>query len=130
MSEFEFKKYFKFPLHAVNDFMINTNDGHRAFDLLVKLGSGQLGKILTLLNDENAIIPIRSSHKYGYSNGRINIDGKRFLNIRGWGMLTGVGSYNLSADDAIRIQDEFAEYIINRLKCNEKYSESQSCNTD
>lgn len=130
MSELEFKKYFKFPLHAVNDFMINTNDGHRAFDLLVKLKSSQLGKMLTLLNDENAVIPIKIPHKYGYSNGMMNVDGKRFLNIRGWGMLTGVGSYNLDADDAIRIQDEFAEYIINRLKCNEKCDKGQSCNTD
>lgn len=35
--------------------------------------------------------------------------------IRGWGMLTGVGGYNLSADKAAEIQDVFANYCVEML---------------
>lgn len=35
--------------------------------------------------------------------------------IRGWGMLTGVGGYNLPADKAAEIQDAFAKYCVKML---------------
>ena len=35
------------------------------------------------------------------------------MEIRGWGELTGV--YKLSGNDAAKIQNEFCEYIVNRL---------------
>lgn len=35
--------------------------------------------------------------------------------IRGWGMLTGVGGYNLPADKAAEIQDAFADYCVKML---------------
>lgn len=35
--------------------------------------------------------------------------------IRGWGMLTGVGGYNLPADKAAEIQDAFADYCVEML---------------
>jgi hypothetical protein len=36
--------------------------------------------------------------------------------IRGWGNLTGVGSYNLDGEYAAKIQDTLAEYIVEKLK--------------
>ena len=38
--------------------------------------------------------------------------------MRGWGMLTGVGGYNLDAEYAAKIQDEFMEYCIKTLNNN------------
>ena len=35
--------------------------------------------------------------------------------IRGWGMLTGSGSYNLDENKAAEIQDAFATYCVKML---------------
>ena len=38
-----------------------------------------------------------------------------FILIRGWGNLTGAGSYNLDGEYAGKIQDTLAEYIVQKL---------------
>lgn len=38
--------------------------------------------------------------------------------IRGWGNLTGSGSYNMPSEYACKIQDSFAEFIISKLSIN------------
>ena len=40
---------------------------------------------------------------------------KEFILIRGWGNLTGTGSYNLDGEYAGKIQDSLAEYIVEKL---------------
>jgi hypothetical protein len=40
---------------------------------------------------------------------------KEFILIRGWGNLTGTGSYNLDGEYAGKIQDTLAEYIVEKL---------------
>ena len=35
--------------------------------------------------------------------------------IRGWGMLTGIGGYNLPTDKAAEIQDAFTNYCVEML---------------
>ena len=42
-------------------------------------------------------------------------DEYKLFRIRGWGMLTGVGGYNLDAEIAAQVQDDFMEYCINQL---------------
>ena len=37
------------------------------------------------------------------------------ITIRGWGNLTGTGSWNLPAEEAANIQDTFAEFLIEKL---------------
>lgn len=39
-----------------------------------------------------------------------------FITIRGWGMLTWFWGYNLDAETASQIQDDFALWIVNKLK--------------
>lgn len=43
------------------------------------------------------------------------VDGKKMCLVRGWGHLIGCGALSLSTEEAIRIQDGFIKYIINRL---------------
>ena len=38
-------------------------------------------------------------------------DGQKFICIRGWGNLTGTGGYHFSEGKAIKIQDEFKNWI-------------------
>ena len=56
-------------------------------------------------------------HEYihnGYAD--ISCDAERIVfSVRGWGYLTGTGGLHLSEKDAARIQDNFIEYILNRL---------------
>lgn len=40
---------------------------------------------------------------------------KPILRIRGWGYLTGTGGLHLSQEEAIKIQDEFGDYIVEQL---------------
>ena len=43
-------------------------------------------------------------------------DGKEIFYVRGYGGLTGIGGRNFSRKKADKIQDEFVEYILNKLK--------------
>jgi hypothetical protein len=41
--------------------------------------------------------------------------GKLFITIRGWGNLTGIGGYNFDEEKASKIQDDFRDWIIEKL---------------
>lgn len=43
-------------------------------------------------------------------------DGKPILIIRGWGHLTGCGALNLPSEEAAKIQDDFRDWIISKLR--------------
>ena len=49
---------------------------------------------------------------------RDQIDGIDKLLIRGLGNLTGQGSHNLSNEDTIRVQNDFAKWIVEQLRRN------------
>ena len=42
-------------------------------------------------------------------------DEQTFILIRGWGNLTGIGGYNFDEERAIKIQDDFRDWIIYKL---------------
>jgi len=42
-------------------------------------------------------------------------DGQKFICIRGWGNLTGIGGYHFSEEKAIKIQDDFKNWIVCKL---------------
>jgi len=42
-------------------------------------------------------------------------DGQEFICIRGWGNLTGTGGYHFSEEKAIKIQDDFKNWIVCKL---------------
>lgn len=50
----------------------------------------------------------------------IKMDDEPCMCIRGWGELTGTGALHLPSDQAAKIQDDFRDYIINRLNSRKK----------
>lgn len=51
-----------------------------------------------------------------YSNGDIYNGANLLMVVRGFGHLTSTSGLNLSAENAIKIQDEFGEYICKLLR--------------
>lgn len=51
-------------------------------------------------------------------NDVIQIDGEDKLLIRGWGNLTAPGCHNLKKEEAIKVQDDFAKWIVEQLRRN------------
>ena len=118
----EFKKYYKFPLKMDDDFTIKvfTQDNCMAFDWTLPTSKGYDNIKKQLLNKINGLECILTDITEHYIDG-INImykhpDGdKKIAVIRGWGMLTGTGGYNLDAEKAAEIQDAFANYCVEML---------------
>lgn len=120
----EFKKYYKFPLKMREHFTgkVFTQENNMAFDWLFPWGEkyddvkqSHLDKI----NGLESNIP-KDGITYIHNDGLIIAkfeNGKEYkiAMIRGWGMLTGVGGYNLPADKAAEIQDAFANYCVEML---------------
>jgi len=52
---------------------------------------------------------------FRHENGCVYCNDKKFLLIRGWGRLTGVGGYNLNEETAMKVQDIFTEFIVKQL---------------
>jgi len=120
----EFKKYFKFPLKMQEHFTgkVFTQENNMAFDWLFPWGEkyddvkqSHLDKI----NGLESNVPkkdITYIHKDGIIIAKFeNGEECKIAMIRGWGMLTGVGGYNLPTDKAAEIQDAFAEYCVEML---------------
>jgi len=42
-------------------------------------------------------------------------NGKLFITIRGWGNLTGVGAHNFGSAKAVKIQNDFRDWLIYKL---------------
>ena len=57
----------------------------------------------------------RTSRGHEFLEGENSGKEYKFFRIRGWGMLTGSGGYNLDAETAAQVQDDFMEYCINQL---------------
>jgi len=121
-----FKEAFKFPLHG--DYgIIFTANGNRAFDFPMKmlhpnafaLSEESSVNVVRIINGEEGKPKTKLNLSYDPSKTMIFIEvdnvKREFICIRGWGYLTGTGGLKLSSDVAIRMQDEFANYIIEML---------------
>lgn len=75
-------------------------------------GCSLIDKLADILNGKLAP---SSSQNYEYRAPEILLNGEVLLVVRGWGHLTGAGGLNLDVDVANKIQDEFAEWVINKL---------------
>jgi len=103
-------------------------NNHMAFDFPMKmlyanaliLNPDQQQQIVKVINNVGFIPTINLPTILTYRDGIIfaydHDDNEReFIILRGWGHLTGVGGLALKGTDAAKIQDDFAEYIINTL---------------
>lgn len=125
-KEITFQEFYKFPLKLdsyVND-IVWTENNERAFDFSEEnILSDCLRKSFVdfintdVLNGSTKDFKILVKH-FIYENSYIwyinnNNIAKEFLSIRGWGGLT--GGLNLSEEKARKIQDDFGQYITNKL---------------
>lgn len=122
----DFKKIYSLPL-MVECGMVFTSDGERAFDFSnsfydkdsFMITESSQEKIIKVINGASA--EIQTDLKLDYSANeaiiytRANGRKQQFIVIRGWGHLIGTGGLNLPEEDAIKIQDDFAAYIIEKL---------------
>lgn len=112
----DWKDVYKFPLYMWEGFEIKvfTSDDKMAFDWCNNFSSESKKLIISVINGDKKL----SGESQYYRDG-IVIYHKGLelpiLRIRGWGHLTGVGGLHLSEDEAIRIQNEFGDYIIKQL---------------
>ena len=122
-----FKNYFKFPLKMWEDFDIKvfTNDNKMAFDWLINLPREVKDKFVAKINGETLVMKVKK--EFWHENGVVfckMLEGEHkdtvytLFRIRGWGMLTGIGGYNLDAETAAKIQDDFTEYCVKMLNNN------------
>lgn len=120
----EFKQYYKFPLKMWEGWTgkVFTQDNKMAFDWLFPWGEkydNVKQRHLDKINGLESNIP-KEGVTYVHNDGIIiakfeNGEEYKIAMIRGWGMLTGVGGYNLPIDKATEIQDAFADYCVEML---------------
>ena len=123
-----FKEYYKFPLKMWEfmDIKVFTDDNKMAFDWLVNIPRDTKQKLINRINGVNTE-PYKIKKTFYQKDGIVychieegpNADQEvKLFRIRGWGMLTGIGGYNLPVDKAAEIQDAFTNYCVEML--NEK----------
>lgn len=118
----EFKEYYKFPLKMWEfmDIKVFTDDNKMAFDWTVNIPRDTKQKLIDRINGIN-IEPYKTKKTFYQKDGIVycRIEDKdqeiKLFRIRGWGMLTGIGGYNLSTDKAAEIQNAFTNYCVEML---------------
>lgn len=116
-----FKDYYKFPLKLQYS-KVFTDDYQMAFDFVQQF----LVKDCFTISDEDKQIIVEILNgtinnklqdiNLLYKDGTIFCEEKEFIWIRGWGYLTGTGGgLGLLPELASKIQDEFGEFIVNKL---------------
>ena len=110
---------YKLPL-KVDDYcpiITWTADNQRAFDWCVDVSSEKQQELIDMINGTKRHQFKHKFYREGigiYSDNPI-FDGELILIIRGWGYLTGIGGLHLPQEEAIKIQDEFGDYIVEQL---------------
>ena len=110
---------YKLPL-KVDDYcpiITWTADKQRAFDWCVDVSYEKQQELVDIINGTKQH---QFKHKFYREGIEIYSDNpvfneKSILHIRGWSHLTGIGGLHLSEEEAIRIQDEFGDYIVEQL---------------
>lgn len=117
-----FKEVYKFPLKGDEycDIITWTADKQRAFDWRVDISLEKQQELIDVINGTK-----QPQFKYKFYRDGIEIysenpifKGEPILIIRGWGYLTGIGGLYLPQEEAIQIQDEFGDYIVEQLNKN------------
>ena len=118
-----FAKYYDMPLR-VDDYCpyyVWTNDNEMAFNYLdeERIDNRDLVEIYEIVNAINGYGPGKFNTSINPNhNDIIQIDGVDKLLICGWGNLTRHDGHNLSNEDAIRVQNDFAKWIVEQLRRN------------
>lgn len=116
LDELSFRDLYQFPFHQAK-FGTWVYDSNSNFIFQFQFNNKETQeKAIQILNGEyESKLPNKFVHKDGTIY--LDVDGelKDFILIRGWGNLTGGGSYNLDGEYAGKIQDTLAEFIVEKL---------------
>lgn len=116
LEELSFRDLYQFPFHQAK-YGSWVYDANSNFIFQFEFDNKDTReKAVAILNGE---FESNKDNKFVHEDGMIYLekDGERkeFILIRGWGSLTGTGSYNLDGEYAGKIQDTLAEYIVEKL---------------
>ena len=110
----EFEKAFKLPFKVKHkgSCCVDANDQFcfETFDYLSKESKDILQSSIDNKDVKRQDVYYDDKEQYIY------VDEKPFISIRGWGYLTGIGGLNLSDDEAVKIQDDLANYLVEQLQ--------------
>ena len=119
----DWESVYKFPLELKYSTKVMTPDFEMAFDFIpsfikdietLQISLEDKQKIVRILNGSDE--KVKTLHNYSYKNGTIFVNELALIWIRGWGHLTGQGGLRLKEEQAIEIQDGFANFIISTLR--------------
>jgi hypothetical protein len=119
----DWRTVYKFPLELKYSTKVMTPDFKMAFDFIpsfikdidtLQISLQDKQKIVRIINGSDE--KVKTLHNYSYKNGTIFVNDLALIWIRGWGHLTGQGGLRLKDDEAISIQDGFANFIISTLR--------------
>ena len=119
----DWKSVYKFPLELKYSTKVMTPDFEMAFDFIpsfikdietLQISLDDKQKIVRILNGSDE--KVKTLHNYSYKNGTIFVNELALIWIRGWGHLTGQGGLRLKEEQAIEIQDGFANFIVSTLR--------------
>lgn len=118
----DWKDIYKLPLkdshvdleHNWRSGRINDAKGNFVFQFS-KVTQDSQQKLLDIINGVDR--KLEKECFFIYDKGDIveNLSSRKVIKIRGWGNLTGSGGHNLSGEDGAKVQDTFADYIVERL---------------
>lgn len=109
----KFDEIYKPPFHEILDFWVYTQENVRCFDWIARIDSQTRKELIRILNGNSKK---RVKHEVRYDKRIVSINGANIIRIRGWGHLTGGGALNLPDHEAAKIQDDFGEWIVKKLK--------------
>lgn len=111
-----FLKYYKFPfkLDESSTFVMDNN-GEHLFDFNDEIRTVFQMKYLRVINGEEKFNFNRTFSYDPKTQIISNLEGLNIIQIRGWGGLTGIGGFNLPAEEATHVQDALGYYIANKL---------------
>jgi hypothetical protein len=113
-----------FKLDDFDEETVWTVDNDMAFQFIEDVLSLTIKlAIVSYLNEDYTDKSLFANYKLSYDNNAQHIiatsldntSEKTIINIRGWGNLIGIGGLNLHPSKAAKIQDDFANWIIERL---------------
>lgn len=110
----DFKFYYKFPLNSSENVpYVFTYNGKMALMWCLDVKESDRTKII---NKINGYSKEKFEKEWTIKDNLFIYYGEvKTMLVRGWGMLTGSGSFNLPQENAAKIQDEFAKHIVNTL---------------
>lgn len=119
MSNITFKDVYKPPFRVDEFCPINVRSSNNVMTFTYfRYNQDDLKEMVAILNGESEK---RITDNVRYENTVIYIDDCPVLRVRGWGHLTGCGAMNLPVEVAVKIQDDFGEWVVNKLTKREEY---------